>query len=90
MQNVGVKELRDILSHFLKRVEKGEVIRVLRHAKQIVELRPVNENAEQNLLDRLKERGIVGGGTGRIPPLRTVKNLRPKLPISDFVTEDRR
>jgi len=90
MENIGVKQLRDNLSHVLRRVEKGEVIRVLRHGRQIVELRPIHEKAEQNLLDRLHERQIVGGGAGKITPVKTVKNLRPELPVSDLVIEDRR
>ena len=90
MRTVGVKQLRDKLSHILKRVEKGEVIRVLRHGKHIVELRPINEGPEHNLVDRLRDKNILGGGLGKIGTLKTVKNLRPELPISDLVVADRR
>jgi antitoxin (DNA-binding transcriptional repressor) of toxin-antitoxin stability system len=76
MQNTGVKQLKDKLSHILKRVEKGEVIRVLRHRKHIVELRPINEGPERDLVDRLRDNNILGGGSGKIGTLKTVKNLR--------------
>jgi prevent-host-death family protein len=91
MQSIGVKELRNHLSQILSKVEKGEVIRVLRHGKHIVELRPIRSSAEQNLLDSLNEREILesGAATGNLAPIKTVKNLRPELPISDLVTEDR-
>jgi antitoxin (DNA-binding transcriptional repressor) of toxin-antitoxin stability system len=90
MLSIGTKELRDNLSRFLKLAERGEVIRVLRHGKEIVELRPIQENTEQNFLLRLKDRDMLGGGTGKIGPVKTVKNRRPNLPISDLVTEERR
>jgi antitoxin (DNA-binding transcriptional repressor) of toxin-antitoxin stability system len=91
METIGVKELRDNLSRILSRVEKGKIIRVLRHGKDVVELRPVRSDPEQNLLDRLRNKQLLGGGTGRIRRIaRTVKNLNPDKPVSDFVGEDRR
>ena len=90
MESIGVKQLRDRLTHFLKRVEEGEVIRVSRHGKQIVELRPTNQSPEQSLLHRLREKNIIGGGTGKIGPVKTVKNLKPDLPISELVIRERR
>ncbi len=90
MQGIGIKELRDKLSHILERVEKGEVIRVLRHGKHIADIRPVRRSAEQTMLDRLRNRQLLGGGAGKIPPVKTVENLRPDLPVSDLVIEERR
>jgi len=91
METIGVKELRDNLSRILRRVEKGKIIRVLRHGKDVVELRPVRVDSEQNLLDRLRNKELLGGGTGRIRRIaRTVRNRNPDKPVSDFVGEDRR
>ena len=91
METIGVKELRDNLSRILRRVEKGKIIRVLRHGKDVVELRPVRIDPEQNLLDRLRNKQLLGGGTGRIRRIaKTVKNRNPDKPVSDFVGEDRR
>jgi len=90
METLGVRQFRDNLSRILKRVEQGEVIRVIRHGKDIVELRPIEENMKQAFLDRLKDKDISRGGIGKICPVKTVKNLRPDMPVSDFVVEDRR
>jgi len=90
MESIGVKELRDNLSRILKKVENGEVIRVLRHGKAVVELQPLIKSKEQDLLNRLKEKDILGGGTGNIGVLKNVKNLMPDMPVSDLVIEDRR
>ena len=90
MESIGVKELRDNLSRILKKVENGEVIRVLRHGKAVVELQPLMVNKDQNLLNRLKKKDILGGGTGNIGDVRTIKNLKYDKPVSDIVIEDRR
>ncbi len=90
MEAIGVKQLRDHLSSILKRVERGDVIRVVRHGKNIVELRPIRHDSEQEFLDHLKNKLLSGGGTGKIGQIRTVKNLKPEMPVSDIVVEDRR
>lgn len=90
MTSIGVKELRDNLSRFIKRVERGEVIRVLRHGKRVLELRPIIKSAEQNFVDRLKKKGIVSGGSGKISSVKSVKNLKPEKPVSDIIIEDRK
>jgi len=90
METVGVKELRDNLSRILKKVESGEIVRVLRHGKGIVEIRPVSTSPELELAHRLEARGFLRGGSGRIGPVKSVRNLKPDMPVSDFVIEDRR
>jgi antitoxin (DNA-binding transcriptional repressor) of toxin-antitoxin stability system len=90
METIGVKQLRDNLSRILKRVEKGAVVKVLRHGKDVVELRPVTKTTEQELLSRLRDKGLLAGGPGEIGPVKTVKNLQPEMPVSDLVIGDRR
>ncbi len=90
METIGVKQLRDNLSRIIKRVEKGAVVRVLRHGKDVVELRPVTKTMEQEFLNRLRDNDLLGGGTGKIGPVKTVKNLKPEMPVSDLVIQDRR
>jgi antitoxin (DNA-binding transcriptional repressor) of toxin-antitoxin stability system len=90
MESIGVKELRDNLSRILRKVESGKVIRVLRHGRGVVELRPVTVDAEQELVNRLEQMDVLGGGTGRIGPVKTVRNRKPHEPVSDLVREDRR
>ena len=90
MENIGVKELRDNLSSVLKKVEKGEVIRVMRHGKAVVEMQPLIQSKEQKLLDALQKKGLLGGGTGIIGNIKTVKNTMPDKPVSEIIIEDRR
>ena len=90
METIGVKELRNNLSRILKRVEKGTVVTVLRHGKDVVELRPITKSTEQKLLNRLRDKDLLGGGPGEIGPVKTIKNLKPEMPVSDLVIRDRR
>lgn len=90
METVGIRDLRDNLSRIIKRVEEGEVIRVLRHGRDVVELHPVKENEGAELLNRLKARCLHGGRKGILGKIKTVKNRRPHMPVSDMVLEDRR
>ena len=90
MESVGVKELRDNLSSILKKVEDGEVVRVMRHGKDVVEMQPLIQRKEKKLIDILQKKGVLGGGTGVIGKIKTIKNTKPDKPISDFIIEDRR
>jgi antitoxin (DNA-binding transcriptional repressor) of toxin-antitoxin stability system len=90
METIGVKELRDNLSRILKRVEKGAVLRVLRHGKHVVEIRPIAKSIEREFAGRLRGKGLLGGGAGRIGPVKAVKNLKPDMPVSDLVIQERR
>jgi antitoxin (DNA-binding transcriptional repressor) of toxin-antitoxin stability system len=89
METVGIKQLRDNLSLILKSVEKGAVIKVKRHGKSIVELRPITKNVEQEMVNRLRDKELVGGGTGEIGTVKTVRNVKPEMPVSDLVIQDR-
>ncbi len=91
MEIVGIKQLRDNLSRILKRVESGEVVRVVRHGKDVVEMRPVTKDPGQELLIRLRDKNLLeGGGSRVIGSVKTVKNLTPQAPVSDLIAEDRR
>gem|GEM_PF-4668140 len=54
METVGVKELRDHLGRILREVERGRVIRVLRHGKEVVQLRPMETSSAREVLERLR------------------------------------
>lgn len=90
METIGVKQLRDNLSRILKSVEKGAMVRVVRHGKDVVELRPITKSVEQDLVNRLRDKDLLGGGTGKIGAVKIVRNVTPKMPVSDFVIQDRR
>lgn len=90
METIGVKDFRNKLSHVLKSVEEGTVIRVLRHGKEIVELRPISHSTEQEVVHRLRKKEALGGGQGRIGRVKSVRNATPEKTVSGLVIEERR
>ena len=61
VNTVGIKQLRDNLSRILKMVENGQVVTVLRHGREVVQLKPVIKNREKDLLARLREKRLSQG-----------------------------
>ncbi|HEU5317979.1 MAG TPA: type II toxin-antitoxin system prevent-host-death family antitoxin [Chloroflexota bacterium] len=89
MASVGVRELKDRLSHYLARVKQGEEIAVTDRGREIAIIRPAATTGAQRALARLRDEGILHWG-GRRPtlPARAV-DVRGR-PVSDLVLEDRR
>lgn len=87
---IEIDQIKEKINSILKQVEKGSIIRVVREGKGIMEIRPVTEDTEKEFLDRLKDKDFVEGGTGSIGKVKSIKNLKPEMPVSGLVIEDRR
>lgn len=92
--NVGTRELKNRLSHYLRRVrEAGESIYVTDRGEVVAELRPVvkaGKRSEREMLLALAAKDdLTMGGGGRF---RDFKPIRPRLAVSvsSIVLEDRR
>ena len=90
MKTIELKQLKEKLSYIIEMVEKGTVIRIVSDGKDLIEMRPIYHNKEREIIKSLKDKGLLGGGNGKIGNVRSVKNLKPEMPISDIVAEDRR
>lgn len=90
--NVGTRELKNRLSHYLRQVrESGESIYVSDRGEIVAELRPVTDRRkDREALLALAASGEVSLGNGR--RFRSFKPIRPKRPFSlaKIVLEDRR
>ena len=89
MQSVGVRDLKNRLSHHLKRVRAGARLTVTERGKPIATLAPVDEKDDLAWLHQMVAEGRAhwsgGKPTGsKNPPKNTGKLL------SDMVIEDRR
>ncbi len=95
MVEVGARELKNRLGHYLGIVRRGGRILVTERGKPVAEIRPAGEFANQQcdaleaLLADLASRGEVtlpaGKGFRRVKPLR-----RDGLTLSDVVASERR
>ena len=89
MNAVGVRDLKNRLSHHLKRVRAGARLTVTERGKPIAMLAPVEEKDDLAWLHKMVAEGRAhwsgGKPTGsKNPPKNTGK------PLSDVVIEDRR
>ena len=91
MDRVGVRELRQNLSVYLRRVRRGEKLEVTERGRPVAVLQPIV--AADDPLARLEARGIpVRRGAGNLadlPPPASAKLDRPLGEVLDESREDR-
>jgi prevent-host-death family protein len=89
MEYVGVRQLKNSLSRYLKLVKSGKTIQVTDRGKPIAKLMPADNSLPQGIIEMLdKEIASWSGekprGAIMLYPIRKDRN------ISDIVSEDRR
>ncbi len=88
MTTVGVRELKDHLSDYLRRVREGELLVITDRGKPIGELGPVAGRASIERARVLVRQGVARWSGGK--PKGLVDAPRPKHGlVSDAVIEDR-
>ena len=93
MSSVGVKELKNRLTHYLRRTKQGEEIIVTERGKPIALIQPI-QSADRVVslearLARLAAQGLVTLPTHK--PLRKVRLVKISgPPVSRIILEDRR
>ncbi len=88
MVRVGVRQLRDGLSRYIKRVARGERIIVTEHNRSVAALGPVAESNEDRVLLELVREGRAEWAGGK--PEGARKASRVKGPsVAQAVIEDR-
>jgi prevent-host-death family protein len=87
MDRVGVRELRQNLSVYLRRVKAGEALEVTERGEPVARLEPIV--AEDDVLSRLERQGkIVRRGHGDLSRIRPLR-LRLERPLSVLLDEMR-
>lgn len=84
MADVGVRDLKQRLSEYLDRAERGEILRVTDRGRPKAVLGPVPGRAR--IEDGIRE-GWITPGTGS--PLRTVRRAKASRRVLDALAEDR-
>jgi prevent-host-death family protein len=91
MERVGVRELRQNLSVYLRRVQRGEKLEVTERGRPVAVLQPIV--AANDRLSRLEARGIPlrrgSGNLADLPPPAKIKLDRPLTAVLDELREDR-
>jgi prevent-host-death family protein len=91
MERVGVRELRQNLSVYLRRVRRGETLEVTERGQPVAVLHPIVDPDDR--FARLEARGISlrrgAGNLAQLPPPVKVKLDRPLGDVLEELREDR-
>ena len=88
MPTVGIRELKNRLSFYLKRVMNGERIEVTHRSKVVALLIPARTNKAPKELLTLVEEGVASWGGGK--PSGSSKPVKIRgQPFSELILEDR-
>ena len=89
MSQVGVRELKNQLSRYLKRVQEGEEIIVTEHGRSVARLLPVLTPHLKEDLEPLLRKGVVRWGGGK-PRGSSRRPLIQGQSLSEMVVKERR
>ncbi len=91
MQTIGIRELRQQASKYLRSVERGETIQVTDHGRPVALITPIPSG---NIVDRLAAAGQLRRGNGDPlglgPPLKIAKGEQPLSSILEEMRADER
>ena len=85
---VGVRELRNHLSEYLRRVKSGEILTITEHGKPIGRIVPAEQSIEERMRT-LAEAGFLSWNEDKLEPSSPVAVNRGERMLSDLIAEDR-
>ncbi len=90
MDRIGIRELRQNASEYVRRAEAGETIEVTDRGRPVARLAPLPKG--ESVLERLIADGTVTAATADLeslgPPLEPRRGARPLSEIIDEMRED--
>ena len=89
MKTVGVKDLRNRLSYYLREVKKGEKILITNRDQVIATILPMERGKEDSKLLSLVKEGFAARKGGKPTGSHRTAKIEGK-PMSETVLEDRR
>jgi len=89
METIGIRELKENLSRYMKKVKTGEKIIVTDRKKEIAVIMPLEKQAKEEKIYQLIQQGAASwsGGKPKGIPRRVVSRGKS---VSGAVIEDRR
>jgi prevent-host-death family protein len=86
--HVGVRDLRQKLSHYLDIARAGQAVAITEHGKVIAQLVPA-ETGLQGRLEALQSAGMIKWRGNKLAVAEPVARLRGKKTVADIVSEMR-
>jgi prevent-host-death family protein len=89
MTMVGVRELKNRLSHYLRNVKRGQSITITERGQSVAVLIPVESHPDAQIARELTQKGI-GSWKGAKPKGASRRVVVKGKPVSQIVLEQRR
>ncbi len=89
MEKVGIRQIKSLLSSYIRKVKQGEVIVITERGVPVAKLSPIYEEATDGVSDIVKE-GLAswqGRKPGKFSPMKIDTS---KKTAAEMVSEDRR
>jgi prevent-host-death family protein len=86
MIEVGIRELKNALSRYLRKVRRGETVVVTDRGEPVARIIPAG--VPEHIAKLMAQGEVTWSGRRFRPPTRRIKP-RPGPPISDYISEDR-
>ncbi len=83
---VGVRELRNNLSTYLRRVKAGEVVTITEHGQEVGRIMPPEVSVEERMMQMVRSGQAEWNGQKLKPRIPSVRNTGDSL-ISDLLVD---
>jgi prevent-host-death family protein len=88
-KTVGVRELKDRLSHYLRAVKAGDTIVITERGRPVGRLIPQAQSLEERLAE-LEQAGLIRWSGKKLSPMKPLAKMRGKKTIAEMIVEERR
>jgi prevent-host-death family protein len=89
METIGIRELKENLSRYMKKVKTGEKVVVTDHKKEIAIILPISKKAKEEKIYQMVQQGIASWSGGK-PRGMSKRFVSKGKSVSSAVVEDRR
>ena len=89
METIGIRELKENLSRYMKKVKTGEKLIVTDRKKQIAVILPIEKKTREEKIYQMIQRGVASWSGGK-PSGMSNRIFSKGKSVSSAVVEDRR
>jgi prevent-host-death family protein len=85
---VGVRELKSRLSHYLRQVKAGQSVLITQRGQPVGRIVPVVQTLEERL-EAMTQAGLIQWSGKKLEPIPPVARVRGAGTVADLLVEDR-
>ncbi len=86
--NVGVRELKNQLSKYLRQVKAGQTILITEHGQTVGRIIPMSHSLEDRM-QNLRQSGVIAWNGKKLKRLKPLARTRGKKTVAQLLLEDR-